>query len=460
MTAAAAHEVVRIGPNPGPQTEYVRSAADITIFGGSAGPGKSWGTLFRMAVHADRYPGYYGVVFRRKSTEITGGGGLWEESLKLFPIWGARHRGHPNLDWRWPNQSLVEFRHLQHAGDEIDHHGKQYAEVAFDELTTFLEPQFWYLLSRLRSTCGFRPRMVATCNPDSDSWVRRVIDWWIAPNGLADPLRSGFKRYFVRDGDDLVWGGSPSACRAAAPHIDMRPMSMRFIPARLSDNPNGDPTYEERLKALPLVERERLLGGNWNVRASAGTMFQRSWYEVIDHLPSEADCAGNVRFWDMAGSEPTPTYPDPDWTRGVKMSRYKNGLFVVRDVASLRKRVHDVDALVKRTAEQDSRRVTVGFWKDPGSAGKNEAARYLAMLAGWPVVVLPSSSDKVTNAKAASAQAEGGNIKLLRGPWNDAFLAEHEAFPDGRHDDIVDAESGCMQVLTGSGPMNSFSVSI
>lgn len=442
-------EVIHVGPNKGPQTEYVRSRADITIFGGSAGPGKSWGTLFRMGVHADRYPGYFGVIFRRKSTEITGGGGLWEEAQKLYPMWGVKFRGDV-LSVRWSNRSMIEMRHLQHADDVLAHHGKQYAEVAFDELTTFLEQQFWYLISRLRSTCGFRPCVIATCNPDPDSWVRKFVDWWIGADGIARADRAGVKRYFVRDGNELVWGDTPEECRALAPHVTMRPMSLRFIPAKLSDNPKGDPTYEERLRALPLVERERLLGGNWNIRAAAGTMFQRPWFRIIDRAPDDLMMVG--RYWDLAASEPSQQNKDPDWTRGVKLSKHRSGLFLFHGLESLRGRQLAVDDLIKKTAERDTRACAIGMWQDPGQAGKSQAERYLRELAGYDVRIHRASSDKVTYAKPLSAQAEGGNVALLRGHWNEVFINEHEAFPDGGHDDIVDGGSLGMLDLTTAVP--------
>lgn len=432
-------ETLTIGPNPGPQTRYVQSKADITIFGGSAGPGKSWATLFRMAVHADQNPGYFGVIFRRKSTEITGGGGLWEEALKLFPIWGAKHRGHPNLDWRWPNRSMVEFRHLQHAGDEIDHHGKQYAEVAFDELTTFLEQQFWYLVSRLRSTSGFKPCMVATCNPDSDSWVRVLIDWWIGPDGLAIPARAGVKRYFIRDGNTLVWGDTPAECRAAAPHIDMKPMSLRFIPATLKDNPKGDATYEERLKSLPLVERERLLGGNWNVRAVAGSYFKRSYFEIVDRIPGHV--VKRVRGWDLAGTEPSSTNKDPDWTVGILLAQLDDGRYVIEHAERIRRSPAGVDKALLAMAQQDGLKTVQALWQDPAQAGKAQREYIVNLLRGWRTRFVVASEDKETYAGPVSSDAENGKILMLRGSWNDAVLSVLEGFPDGRKKDDVDALS-------------------
>lgn len=449
---------VEIGPNRGPQSSYVASAADITIFGGSAGPGKSWATLFRMAVHADQYPGYYGVIFRRESTQITGGGGLWEESTKMFPIWGAKPRHSPNLDWRFPNRSMIEFRHLQHAGDEVAHHGKQYAEVAFDELTTFLEQQFWYLLSRLRSTCGFRPCAVATCNPDSDSWVRQLIDWWIGADGLALDERAGKKRYFVRDGNTLVWGDSQAECRARAPHIDMRPMSLRFIPARLSDNPRGDPTYADRLKALPQVERERLLGGNWNVRAVAGSYFKRHYFPVVEAVPGQV--VARVRGWDLAATEPSATNPDPDWTVGVKLALLADGRYVVEHVVRERVSPGKVERLLRVTAEQDGIGCVQAYWEDPAQAGKVQKHGIVQLLSGFRVLFERAAEDKETYAGPPSSDAEHGKFLMVRGPWNDAFLGVLEGFPakNAKKDD-VDALSRAHRALCNPGlPPTSFSI--
>lgn len=455
MTLAS--DEVLIAPNPGPQTDYVASSADITAFGGAAGGGKSYGTLFRFGWHADTYSGYYGAVFRREMPMITSGGGIWEESMQLFPIWNAR----PNLglhEWRFPRgRSLIQFRSIQHETDVLHYQSAQYAEFAMEEATQFSEGMFWYLISRLRSTCGLRPRACLTFNPDPDSWIRKLIDWYIGEDGFVIRERAGKKRYFVRDGDELVWGESAAEVREHAPHVGAKPSSFRFIPSMLSDNPKGDPTYEERLKTLPLVERERLLGANWNIRHAAGTVFKRAWFEVIDHVPSDIIAIG--RYWDLAATEPHEGNKDPDWTRGVKMSRHRSGLVVIHDVVSLRGRPAAVDALVTATAQQDGRGCTQGFWQDPGAAGKSEVERYRVMLAGHVVKIVRAAENKLTYAKATSSLAEGRNVKLLRGHWNTVYLSEHEAFPTkGIHDDIVDGESLGVLDLTAGVPTKALHI--
>jgi hypothetical protein len=158
-------QVIHVGPNPGPQTKYVASSADITAFGGAAGGGKTLGTLFRFAWHADKYPGYFGAIFRREMPMITAGGGLWEESMQLYPVWDAR----PNIsmrEWRFPrHRSLIQFRSLQHATDVLNYQGAQFAEFCLEEATHFPEAMFWYMVSRLRSNCGMKPRACLTFNP-------------------------------------------------------------------------------------------------------------------------------------------------------------------------------------------------------------------------------------------------------------------------------------------------------
>jgi predicted phage terminase large subunit-like protein len=85
--------------------------------------------------------------------------------------------------------------------------------------------------------------------------------------------------------------------------------------------------------------------------------------------------------------------------------------------------------------------------QDPGAAGKADAETKIKLLKGYAAVVKPISGDKATRARPASAQAEAGNVKLLRGPWNDTFLSEVCAFPNGTFDDQVDAFADALNEL-------------
>ncbi len=91
-------------------------------------------------------------------------------------------------EWRWPRAGKIKFSHLQFETTVYDWQGAQIALICFDELTHFTAHQFFYMVSRNRSTCGVKPYIRATCNPDADSWVADFLAWWIdRETGLPIP---------------------------------------------------------------------------------------------------------------------------------------------------------------------------------------------------------------------------------------------------------------------------------
>lgn len=427
-----------LGPQPGPQTAFLASPADIAIYGGAAGGGKTFALLMEPLRHIG-IKDFGAVFFRRTTVQIRNEGGLWDESVKLYQLIGATPKEH-DLWWRFPAGSAVSFAHLEHDKNVYNYQGAQIPLICFDELTHFSAKQFWYMVSRNRSTCGVRPYIRATCNPDADSWVAEFIAWWIdQETGLPIPERAGVLRWFVRINDELVWGDSEAELRALHPEIP--PKSVTFVPAKLSDNKaltDADPNYLANLLALPKVERERLLGGNWKIRPAAGLLFQRGWCRVIDEEPLDLE---TVRGWDLAGT-PKTEQNDPDFTTGTKIGRSKStGRFVVLHHLWMRDTPGKVKAAVKNTASQDTSSTVVSLPQDPGQAGKGQVYDYAIDLVGYIVSSSPESGDKETRFRAFSSQAEHGNVDVLRGPWNNRWFDQLEGFPEAVHDDDVDSTS-------------------
>lgn len=440
-----ASEEITIGPQPGPQTQFLSTSADIAIYGGAAGGGKSFALLLEPLRHIEN-PEFGGVIFRRNNTQVRNQGGLWDESVKLYLPLG----GHPVrsfLSWQFPSGMQMKFGHLEAEITVYDWQGSQIAYIGFDELTHFSSSQFFYMLSRNRSSSGIAGYVRATCNPDVDSWVRAFIDWWIGEDGYPIMDRSGVIRWFIRRDDSLYWGDSREELIAKF-GPDELPKSVTFIPSKLQDNKilmEKDPSYLANLRSLSRVERARLEGGNWNVRAIAGTMFRREWFPIVEEIPG--GWIGIVRFWDRAGTKPNENNRDPDWTRGLKVYRYPNNTFVIADLRSARDTPGQIENIIVNTAYQDSVSVRIVSQKDPGSAGTMEAEAFVRRLAGFDVGLLVSSADKLTRAKPVSAQCEFGNVMVLKAPWNKEFFDEAESFPDGAHDDIVDCLSGAYNEL-------------
>lgn len=315
----------------------------------------------------------------------------------------------------------------------------------FDELTHFSETQFWYLLSRNRSLSGVKGYVRASTNPDSDSWVRRLIDWWIdSGTGLPIPGRRGVLRWFVRIDDMLQWADTPEELTGRYP--GSVPKSLTFIGATLEDNPTLmrlDPSYRANLLALPMVERERLLGGNWNIRPSAGLYFNRSWIRVVDVAPQIVQTA---RGWDLAATPETPSN-DPDWTTGTLIGSTVDGRYIVLHHNWLRGSPAEVERLLLNTASQDGYGCMVGLPQDPGQAGKAQIATLVRLLAGFPIDYSPETGDKITRFSPFSAQAEAGNVIVLRGDWNERWFHVLEGFPELPHDDDVDSTSRAFSLV-------------
>jgi len=439
---------IQIMPQSGPQTAFLSCSADIAIYGGSAGGGKSYGLLLEPLRHINN-KNFGGVIFRRTLADVKKTGSLLDTSMNIYGAIGGKLRS-DTFSWRFPKGGKVTFGHLEHETTVLDWQGAQIPFIGFDELTHFSRKMFFYMLSRNRAgDCrNVKPYIRATTNPDADSWVRELIEWWIDPDtGLPIKERSGAIRWFARINDELVWADSKAALQWDNPGCE--PKSLTFIPARLEDNAilmQSDPGYRANLMALDNVERARLLGGNWNIRPAAGLYFQRHWCEIVDAIPVGTNF---WRAWDLAATAKTDMN-DPDWTCGTKIGKCPDGRFIVAHHTRLREGSMGVERAVRNTAIADGVACRIRIPQDPGQAGKAQVSQYAKLLEDFNVNFQPAGTDgsKVVRFGPFSAQAQAGNVLVLRGDWNDVWSTQLEAFPDGKHDDDVDSTSEAYNALT------------
>lgn len=432
-------------PQPGPQEKFLSSPADITIYGGAAGGGKTYALLLEPLRHI-RNPQFGVVIFRRDSGQITNEGGLWDNAKSIYRPLGATFLESAPKRVVFPSGAKITFNHL-HSDDAVyGYQGAQIPLICFDELTHFTEAQFTYMMSRNRSTCGVRPYIRATCNPDSDSWVARFIAWWIDQDtGYAIPERSGIIRYFIRLDGEIHWGDTRDEL-AAKYHVDPELCkSATFISSSIFDNKvllKADPGYLATLNALSLVEKERLLRGNWKIRPAAGLYFKRDMFRIVREIPDKI--VSIARSWDLAATVITPNSPDPDRTASCLMARLRNGQYIILDVQRRALNAADVRALMVNTAKADRaqyQNVRITVPQDPGQAGKAQAASMAALLAGYSMTTHTVTGSKITRAEPFAAQVQHGAVMVLSAPWNEPFFDELEGFPDALHDDQVDAAS-------------------
>lgn len=181
-------------------------------------------------------------------------------------------------------------------------------------------------------------------------------------------------------------------------------------------------------------------------RAPEGNRFKRHWFDVV---PGSAAQAFRVRYWDKAG-----TRDGGDWTAGVLMSWVPGSYWYVEDVVRGQWSSLERETVIRRTAEADRARfgdVEIWLEQEPGSGGKDSAEYTIRNLAGFAAYAERASGTKEVRAEPFAAQCEAGNVKLVRGDWNERYLDELTVFPNGLHDDQVDASSGAFNRLLGLG---------
>ncbi|MGN6537714.1 MAG: phage terminase large subunit [Mesorhizobium sp.] len=235
-------------------------------------------------------------------------------------------------------------------------------------------------------------------------------------------------------------------------------LPMEFEPDRKCQTSIGfeDPRTEDGELLFPerfprsVVDRDKVPMGSYAVAGQfqqrpaprSGGMFQRGDFEIVDAVPAGAR---RCRAWDFAATQPKPG-KQPDWTVGLRMA-HVGGVFYVESVIRDRWSPGDVEKNLKNTATQDGLGIRIRIPEDPGAAGKADAATKIKLLAGYDVTAVRPTGEKSVRAKPASAQAEAGNVKLVRGPWNETFLDEVCSFPNAQHDDQVDAFADALNEL-------------
>lgn len=177
-----------------------------------------------------------------------------------------------------------------------------------------------------------------------------------------------------------------------------------------------------------------------------GGMFQRKDFTIIDQCPTNV--LRRARGWDLAATKDG----FGAFTACVKMAKLSDRRVVIEDVRRGRWGPNEVRQLMRQVAESDGHQVVQDVPQDPGQAGKAQKSDLAALLEGYDARFSPETGSKEDRARPLAAQAEAGNLCVVRGPWNDAFIGEACSFPNGEFKDQVDAASRAYaRIITKSG---------
>ena len=428
-------------PQPGPQTKFLRSSADICIYGGAAGGGKTFALLIESLRHHLK-PNARIAIFRRDRNRMTNPGGIWDESQKVFPHFGGESN-YQSLKWKFPSGSTISLHGLQYEQDVKKFHGAQIMLEMFDELTEFTEYQFFYMLSRNRSDSGVSGYVRATCNPDSTSWVRKLISWWIGDDGYPIASRSGFIRWFCRVNDSILWADSKEELIEKHKVLPIDCKSFTFIPATIEDNQillQNDPRYISNLRALPEVEKQQLLFGNWNIKAD-GKIFKQKDFMVFIRNPAIPKF--KMIFVDTAQK----TKESSDYCVMQAWVKSNNGIYLVDQVRG-KFEYPEMKQMFKAFCAKHADAKDI-FVEDAvsGTALIQESSRDMQR----PINAIMRSKDKYTRAYDCQGYVQGGYVFLnCVSDYYTDFISEVTSFSaDGSHahDDQVDCMMDAIQKM-------------
>lgn len=334
-------------------------------------------------------------------------------------------------------------------GDHVEISSDQYAKLNFE-----LKQGGFRQAATSGGITGRRGDRVLIDDPHSVEGARSdvqreaVIEWFrtAVPTRLNDPKSSAIvvimQRLHERDVSGVILSAELGYDHLCLPmEYEPERACVTSIGFRDPRNEPGELLFEERFPREVVERDKRIMGsqataGQFQQRPAPaeGGLFKRHWIATVDAAPIGTRW---VRGWDLAATE-SETAP---YTVGVKLGRTPEGAYIIGDVVRERVSAAGLQRLIVATAQRDGDGVSISIPQDPGQAGKAQKTALARALAGFDARFSPETGDKATRAAPVAAQAEAGNVAMLRAPWNDAFVDELAVFPNGAYADQVDALS-------------------
>lgn len=256
-----------------------------------------------------------------------------------------------------------------------------------------------------------------------------LIGWLFEQEGSEDDAP---EKWHVVSYEATKESSPPEIPATCTLHSDWRAPGEALCPARFS---------ERRLEKI----RKRVGPYFWasvyqqRPRPREGGAFKEQWFQFVN--PADLRSGGtDIRYWDLGASE-SGAGGDP--TAGVKIRYYGPGDMVILDAERFYKTPRQRDIRIAEVAEADT--MATGIWgpQDPAAAGKAEAWHFRTNLEGFKVHTEPVTGDIQMLCGPYQAALEAGHVKVLRGPWNKAFIDEHLEAWTGAHDDQIWAAGNC-----------------
>jgi hypothetical protein len=276
-------------PNSGRQTSFCASGAREVLYGGAVGGGKTDG-LIALGLKWHENKRYRGIILRRirkEQQEV-----IDRANELIVDLYGTRGREfwrESRSRWEFPSGAFFYVGCAEHEQDIHAFKTFQYSYIAFDELTTFTQYQYLYMLSRNRVPAGVDiPLMMRSgTNPDGPGHV------WVFKRFVEGKKPGRIYRY-LEEVEHPIEG------------VIRLPITRQFIPSTVFDNPKlGDrDSYIAGLKAMKGPVAEALLYGRWDVFQGQAFPYE---IESVEAEVKAEQCYW-VRCLDYGWSDPTVVY--------------------------------------------------------------------------------------------------------------------------------------------------------
>ncbi len=352
-------------PDNEPQTQAYYSKADLMLFGGSPGGGKS-DLLVGLALTEH----HRSVIFRSQSVDLRG----LEE--RIITIAGRDGWNGADKILRRDGK-ILELGHLAKPGAELSWQGRAHDFIGFDEGAQLSRAKVSFVMGWLRSVIpNQRRRVVIASNPPTGGEGEWLVEWfapWLDPKYIR-PAKAGELRYAVtapdrdattiwlQDKDPVIFLNDREFRKATKEELSredvITPLARTFIPSMLRDNPYlRDTGYRAQLQALPEPLRSQLLNGDfmagradheWQVIPTAWVKeAQARWTPTppdragmtaigVDVAQGGMDHSTLARrhgpWYDHVISRPGIETPNPSDVAGMVVTHRRNGAVVIVDM--------------------------------------------------------------------------------------------------------------------------------
>lgn len=416
-----------ITPNPGPQWDFVTCPVTEIVFGGSRGPGKSFGLALKLAAYAEEWgPKCKAIIFRKTFQDLED---FNENKLKkiLQPIGWVYTVG--KRIWKHPNGATCKLAYLENKGDEDHYQGQEFTFIGWEEAGNWAtSDQIDKIRACLRSAEGAKLFWVLTCNPagEGHEWIKKLYK--LGNEGVKagiDPT--------------VPWFNEKTQTECV------------FIPGTMQDNPQlllNDPNYKNRLRSVGAAHVVRAwIMGDWDTSPD-GNIYKRAWFKYYDWDPYLAalPSVGNahreapeffeiIQSWDTGQKTGEKNDYSVCTTWAIGQSQYFL-LDMWRDKATM-------PVLARKVQQLAYQWWANAIYIEDRSSGAS-IIQSLREHTRLPIIGVNPDQNKIARAAAVAHLYESGRV-LLPNPdkheWVETYIEEHCSFPEVSHDDIVDSAS-------------------